>query len=144
MDLSEFLKQAGFHQVPLQHSGVGHFHAAGTLNGRPVSVLIDTGASGTLIHLDLARELDLELQPLDCKGGGAGGAEIPVYCAPDAVLELVGVSPRPEKLIVMDLGHVNQALRSRGENPVEVILGVDVLDARSAIIDYGSNSLFLK
>jgi hypothetical protein len=44
----------------------------------------------------------------------------------------------------MDLSHVNQALALKGSTPVDAILGVDVLEAHSAVIDYGSSSLYLK
>jgi hypothetical protein len=44
----------------------------------------------------------------------------------------------------MDLAHVNAALAQKGATPIDVILGVDVFDAQSAIIDYGSASLFLQ
>jgi hypothetical protein len=39
---------------------------------------------------------------------------------------------------------VNAALAMRGGQPVEAILGVDVFDRHSAVIDYGSQSLFFK
>jgi hypothetical protein len=44
----------------------------------------------------------------------------------------------------MDLTHVNQSLALKGEAPIDVILGADVLQGHAAIIDYGSSSLFLK
>jgi len=44
----------------------------------------------------------------------------------------------------MDLSHVNGALELKGAAPIEAVLGVDILEAHAAVIDYGSNSLFLK
>ena len=144
MSLVEFLLQAGYHQVPLFRSGVGHLHAAGTLNGRPVSVLLDTGGASTVVSLELAREMNLALTKMPFQGGGAGAARLDVYHAPQAALLLGQVVPRPRALMAMDLTHVNQALALKGEKPVEVILGADVFDAQAAVIDYGSSSLFLK
>ena len=72
MTLVEFLLQAGYHQVPLVRTGVGHLHAAGTLNGRPVSVLLDTGGASTIVGLGLAREMNLALTKMPFQGGGAG------------------------------------------------------------------------
>ncbi len=37
----------------------GHYHWPGSINGRAVEFLIDTGATGTAISLDLANELSL-------------------------------------------------------------------------------------
>jgi hypothetical protein len=44
----------------------------------------------------------------------------------------------------MDLGHVNGAFARKGASPIDAILGVDAFDAHAAVIDYGSNSLFLR
>lgn len=46
--------------VELRRRADGHYHWPGTLNGRPVEFLVDTGASGVAIPAALARELDLE------------------------------------------------------------------------------------
>ena len=144
MTLSAFLLAAGFHQVSLSRSGVGHFHAAGSLSGHSVAVLIDTGAASTVVSLALARELGLTLKKLEKKGGGAGRAHLDIFNLPDATLSLGDVEPRCRALFAMDLTHVNQSLALKGEAPVDVILGADVFEAQAAVIDYGSSSLFLK
>jgi hypothetical protein len=144
MSLPEYLSTAGFRQVPLERNGVGHFEAAGTLDGHPVRLLIDTGAASTVVSLSLARELGLEVVPLGRFGGGAGGAQLEVFQLPGAELKLTGVVPKPKALFAMDLSHVNTALQLKGATPVDGVLGVDVFDRQSAVIDYGSSSLFLK
>src|SRR5436305_1653986 len=118
MGLAEFLLQSGYRQVPLSRNGLGHFHAAGALEGRPVAVLIDTGAASTLVRLDLAQQLGLALTKLPHRGGGAGGVTLDVYHVREGALTLGGVRPRPRALMAMDLAHVNQALAMKGEGPV--------------------------
>src|SRR2546427_6910062 len=142
MDLPAFLLAAGFRQVPLARTGVGHFQMPGQLNGRPVAVLIDTGAASTVFNLALARELGLSLQKAGHQGGGAGAARLDIYFAPGAELRLGDFRPRIPALMAVDLTHANQALALKGQSPVDVILGADVFDAHAAVIDYGSNSLF--
>jgi hypothetical protein len=44
----------------------------------------------------------------------------------------------------LDFEHVNAALQAQGSAEVDVILGVDVFDAHAAVIDYPSQSLFLR
>lgn len=144
MSLASHLEAERFRRVPLSRTGVGHFEAAGTLNGRPVRVLIDTGAAGTIVSLALARELGLNSEPLAQCGTGAGGTNLEVFRIDGAELRLGEVVPRPSALLAMDLVHVNTALAQKGVAPVDVILGVDVFDAQSAVIDYGSASLFLR
>jgi len=144
MTLTEFLVQAGYKRVALKRNGVGHFQAAGSLKGRAVSVLLDTGAENTLVSLALARELGLSLTLLPIKGGGAGSASLDVYTVEDDRLELAEAVIRPHRLYAMDLTHVNEALAMKGAGPAEAILGQDVFDAQQAVIDYGSKSLFLR
>jgi hypothetical protein len=144
MTLPAFLSNLGFHRISLSRSGVGHFHAVGSLNSRPVAVLIDTGAASTVVSVSLARELGLTLTKLEMQGGGAGGAHLDIFHLADATLLLGEVRPRARALLAMDLAQVNQSLALKGEAPVDVILGADVFEAQAAVIDYGSSSLFLK
>jgi hypothetical protein len=143
MDLQTFLLGAGFRRVPLSRTGVGHFQTPGQLNGRAVVVLIDTGAASTVFSLALAQELGLALQKAAHQGGGAGAARLDIYFAPGADLRLGDIRPRSQALMAVDLTHANQALALKGQSPVDVILGADVFDAHAAVIDYGSNSLYL-
>jgi aspartyl protease family protein len=46
--------------VELRRGPDGHYHWPGTINGRRVDLLVDTGATGTAIPAALARELGLE------------------------------------------------------------------------------------
>lgn len=142
--LDSFLAAEHYHRIRLTRNGVGHFEAAGTLNGRAVRVLIDTGAANTVISLSLAQQFGLGLQALDMKGGGAGGVNLEVFRVHGVDLRLGDVIPRVPAFIAMDLAHVNTALVQKGANPADVILGVDVFDAQAAVIDYGGSSLFLK
>lgn len=144
MSLPAFLQTAGYRRIPLTRNGVGHFEAAGTLAGRSVRVLIDTGAASTAVSLALARELALALTPLGRTGGGAGGASLEIVQVTGADLRLGDAVPRTKGLYAMDLSHVNAALAQKGTSPVDAILGVDVFDAQAAVIDYGSSSLFLR
>lgn len=142
--LADVLRQAGFRQIPISVSSVGHIHAAGTLDGRPVSVLLDTGGAATLVNLELAREMGLKLDKMPFQGGGAGTERLDIFQAPTAKLAMRDVAPRVRALLAMDLKHVNDALALKGQPAVDVIVGADVFEAHAAVIDYGSRSLFLK
>jgi [ribosomal protein S5]-alanine N-acetyltransferase len=144
MPLSQVLASSGYVRVPLQRSEVGHFHARGRLRGRDVSVLVDTGASSTLVSLALARDLGLALSLHPDKGGGAGGAAMDVFVVEGADLELDPLAIRPRHLLAMDLSHANEALVANGAAPIDAILGLDVFEAQGAVIDYVGSSLFLR
>src|SRR5205807_2649197 len=139
MSLVEFLNRTGYTQIPLSKSGVGHFHTEGLLNDRSISVLIDTGAASTIFSLDLAREMDLPMTKLSMLGGGAGAAQSELHQIQGARLLIGDISPKVRAFLAMDLSHVSQALALKGSTLVDAILGVDVLEAHSAVIDYGSS-----
>lgn len=142
-ELADFLTARGYLRVPLTRSGVGHFHTAGTLNGRPVEVLVDTGAACTVVAMSVVRELGLRAEFIDSGAGGAGGA-LDQYRIDGADLRLGSFAPRLAGPVGLDFEHINAALRAQGSAEVSVILGVDVFDAHAAVIDYPSQSLFLK
>ena len=144
MSLSAFLQSEGYRQIPLTRNLVGHFETDGTLSGRPVRVLIDTGAGSTVVSLSLARELGMELTSEGKTGGGAGGTQLEIFKLKNALLVLDHAVPKPKVLYAMDLSHVNAALALKHAPPVDVILGVDVFEKHAAVIDYGTRSLFLK
>jgi aspartyl protease family protein len=58
--------------VEIRRAADGHYHWPGTINGRAVDFLIDTGASGTAIPAALARELRLPLEE-EVESSTAGG-----------------------------------------------------------------------
>ena len=144
MSLVAFLIQNGYTQIPLSRSGVGHFHTEALLNGRSISVLIDTGAASTVFSHDMAREMNLPMTKLPMFGGGAGGAQLEIHQIQAARFVIGDISPKVRAFLAMDLSHVNRALALKDSDSVDAILGVDVLEAHSAVIDYGSSSLYLK
>ena len=144
MAVVELLEAAGYRRIPLSRNDTGHFQATGTLAGRPLTVLVDTGADSTLVSIDVARELGLALEPLKGAGGGAGGVNLDIFKVSGGDLQVGDVRPRAKALYAMDLSHVNAAFARQGASHIDAILGVDVFDAHSAVIDYGSNSLFLR
>lgn len=143
-ELADFLTAHGYVRVPLRRSVVGHFHTAGTLNGRPVEVLVDTGAACTVVAMSVVQVLGLRSQWLDRGAGGAGGAALDQFRVDGADLRLGSFAPRLAGPVGLDFEHVNAALRAQGSAEVDVILGVDVFDAHAAVIDYPTQSLFLR
>ncbi|MBI3147336.1 MAG: clan AA aspartic protease [Betaproteobacteria bacterium] len=142
-ELIELMATRGYMRLPLRRSVLGHLHTDGTLNGRPVEVLVDTGASATVVSLSLVQEIGLGVQRLNIEAGGAGGL-LDQYLVEGAVLRLGPLTPRLAGPASTDLTHLNRPLREKGGADVAVILGADVFEAHAAVIDYATDSLFLK
>lgn len=64
--------------IELRRGPDGHYHWPGTINGRPVEFVVDTGATATAISAALARELGLEsdgqVQSMTAAGAALGEA----------------------------------------------------------------------
>jgi len=52
--------QAGAREVVLQRNKFGHYVASGEINGKPVTFMLDTGATGVAIPEDVAEYLGIE------------------------------------------------------------------------------------
>jgi hypothetical protein len=141
--LTAFLHTLGYEAIKLHKSVVGHFRIPGTLNGHPIRAVLDTGASYTVIDLARATSLGLKLEPFEGRAGGVGNATMPLYSA-QARLEVAGFKPQASTYNVMDLSHANTALKHRGDEPMDVIIGANLLQQHRAIIDYGSGMLFFQ
>ena len=99
--------------IEIRRGPDGHYHWPGTINGRSVDFLIDTGATGTAISTALAREL--ELQSIgQVQSSTAGGPVTGQVVRADVTLQ-GGV--RAERLRLV-------ALPALAERP---LLGMDVL-----------------
>ena len=99
----------------------GHYHWPGSINGRELEFLVDTGATGTAISAQLARELNLpslgQVQS-NTAGGLVSGRLVSVNLALQG-----GV--RADQLRVVALEGLNYTSGDRrGEQP---LLGMDVL-----------------
>ena len=105
--------QANGGTIEIRRGPDGHYHWPGSINGRAVDFLIDTGATGTAISAALAGELGLK--PVgSVRSNTAGGIVTGQVVVADVALQ-GGVSA--DRLRVV-------ALPGMGERP---LLGMDVL-----------------
>lgn len=99
--------------IEIRRGPDGHYHWPGTINGRAVDFLIDTGATSTAMSQAMARELSLEAQQR-VRSQTAGGVVTGELVRADVVLQ-GGV--RIERLAIV-------ALAGLDDRP---LLGMDVM-----------------
>ncbi len=99
--------------IEIRRGPDGHYHWPGTLNGRAVEFLVDTGATRSAISAELARELGLDAQG-SVASNTAGGLVRGQVARADLALD-GGVRAERLPLVV---------LPALGEQP---LLGMDVL-----------------
>ncbi|MEO8155624.1 MAG: retropepsin-like aspartic protease [Rhizobacter sp.] len=100
--------------IEIRRAGDGHYHWPGSINGRAVDFLIDTGSTGSALSGDMARELKLEAQG-NVKSSTAGGIVTGRRVSADVVLR-GGVTAERLNMTALD-----------GLNNDQPLLGMDVL-----------------
>ena len=142
-ELSVTLMKEGYKAVQLLPSAAGHLHTSGSLQCRKVDVLVDTGASNTVIDIEVARELGLKLTPIDQRGAGVGEASVAVNRVAGAAFSVGGI-PIEGDVFTMDLSAIRAALAARGETAFQAVLGGDTMRKLDAILIYRENILLLR
>ncbi len=134
----------GYSQIPLRTLPTGHHIANVTVNGRPATFVVDTGAGRTVIHRPHTETFGLAVArgPQGTAIGAGGATAINQV----RVNEFTIASTRTAQssIFAMDLSHVVQALDPIAGSPVHGIVGQDIMQAQQAIIDVQHERLYLK
>jgi len=104
---------------------------AASVNGRPVSALLDSAAEATILDRDLARRLKLGAGQT-VVGQGSGRASFDVTLVSGVTLEALGLTLGDQTVAVGDLSDVGRRLLG---HRVEIILGREIFDAARVSID---------
>ncbi len=121
-----------------------HFELEATINGIPGRFILDTGASNTCIGMDRIEFFNLNFEVSDIKAAGAGALEMETLISTNNTIEIGAWKRRRQKIVLFDLVHVNQALTNHDSQPVDGIIGADLLKKGKAVIDYSKKRLYLK
>ena len=142
--LYSFIKDKGFNKIKLKKSKVGHYHVEGKVNGKKAEFILDTGASASV--LDQARIAYFDLKPKEhnAKASGLGATDFKVQRSINNKMILGKLLIGSYALKIIDLSHVNRALRSKGVKQIDGVIGADILNKKKAIIDCGNLTMYLK
>jgi predicted aspartyl protease len=144
-DLATLLATQGYSRVPMIRLATGHYSVEGMAGSVPFDLIIDTGASHTLIDQQRAQRFEMQTEAGGSRATGVGGTldqRVRSGKLDDVSLGTLRMSSLPVR--VLDLSHINGVLSNMGGKPVDGIIGADVLSAQKAVIDYGSGSVFFK
>ena len=132
----------GFSPIPMTALASGHHSVSVILNGKPAAFLVDTGAGATIIHTPYLKRFALS------RGDGAGVATNPtgkLRFDPVAVqgFAVGGTRTRLNKIYAMDISYLVDAVSAASPQPIEGLVGQDVLRDQKAIVDLDKSILYL-
>lgn len=125
-----------------------HVFMDATVSGKRVKMLLDTGASRTVLDKDTLMRLHegIEMEVNQDMAAGLGSAEIENFITL-VDLEMGG----PKSLLipqwqvgVLDLSIVNESYSRIGMQAIAGVIGSDILVTYGAVVDYKKKKLYLE
>ena len=134
-----------FEALPLERSRQNHLLVHAFINGKPARLVVDTGAPVSAIALNRRRHFGLTPIPVKSKlptqlqiNGGFNSVAI----ARRFQLGALGLLDEP--VVLIDLSSSSRAAKALAEEPIDGILGADILFPTSALVDCQTQRLILK
>ncbi|SNR28429.1 Aspartyl protease [Maribacter sedimenticola] len=142
--LKDFLKKKKYVCIPLTLTATNHFELNAKINDITGRFILDTGASNTCIGIDQIDNFGLISKESKIKAAGAGATNMDTLVSKKNTVHIGSWEYKKLKIVLFDLKHVNEALTAHNAEPVNGIIGADILKKSNAIIDYGKKRLYLK
>jgi len=114
-----------------------HIFVDGKLNENPVKWMIDTGADNSLLHLQAAKDNQVEIGPMDKKVYGVGGSAPAAGCTVESV-SMGNAVFKKRRLLATDLDRFERNIDYVG------LFGADFMRECNAVITYREQRIFLK
>lgn len=142
-NMEEHMTQAGYDGVQLYRTKTGHLTATITINGERAVMLLDTGGGATVIDLKRMEKYSLEAKPTGDYAAGIGVEKAALGTA-KADIAIGETVIKGFDLYVMDMYNVNTTFKRHHSMQVDGVLGSDLIERFSAVIDYGNLRLYVK
>ena len=134
-----------FQALPLERSQQNHLLVHALINDKPARLVVDTGAPVSAIALNRRRYFGLTSIPVKSKlptqlqiNGGFNSVAI----ARRFKLGALGLLDEP--VVLIDLSSSSRAAKALNEEPIDGILGADILFPTSALVDCQTQRLIMK
>ena len=144
MTLLQFLTKKGFTKSKLRHTKTNHFEIKATINGVKGRFILDTGASNLCVDFNRIETFKLKTQETEVKATGVGATEMETQISKKNSLKIGKWKKNKVAIVLFDLSHVNNELVKHNIEPVDGLIGADILKKGDAVIDYKKKYLYLK
>lgn len=143
-NLQQFLIKNNYTKVKLHLTKTNHFEIIAKINGKKGLFILDTGASDSLVDIDSIEKFNLTVEDSEVKVAGAGAINMDSKISKKNKIKIGKWNHKKVVLVLFNMTHVNTALKNQNSNPVNGIIGTDLLKKGKAIIDYDKKYLYLK
>ena len=142
--LKDFLTDKGYSKVKLKFTKTNHFEIKASINGIKGRFILDTGASNSCVGFEAIERFNLKVKDSEIKAVGAGASDMLTQISNSNAIKVGKWKKNRVPLILFNLSHVNNGLINHNADPVDGIIGADILKKGKAIIDYEKKYLYLK
>ncbi|EPR72874.1 hypothetical protein ADIWIN_2197 [Winogradskyella psychrotolerans RS-3] len=142
--LKDFLLNKGYSKIKLKFTKTNHFEIKASINGVKGRFILDTGASNSCVGFEAIERFNLKVKDSEIKAVGAGASDMLTQISTSNAIKVGKWKKNRVALILFNLSHVNNGLINHNANPVDGIIGADVLKKGKAVIDYEKKYLYLK
>ena len=142
--LQEYLINKGYTKIKLKLTKTNHFEIKATINGVKGLFILDTGASTSCVGFEAIETFKLNAKDSKIKAAGAGATDMLTQVSKKNTLKIGKWKKGKVVLVLFNLSHVNTALTAHNAQPVDGIIGADILKKSKAVIDYEKKYLYLK
>ena len=144
VSLKDYLLEQGYVRIKLHLTKTNHFEIIVKINGVKGRFILDTGASNSCVEIDAAGTFLLKTQESDIKVTGAGATNMDSMLSKKNTVKIGKWRQNKMMLVLFNLTHVNEGLIRHNSQPVDGIIGADILKKGKAVIDYHKKYLYLK
>jgi hypothetical protein len=141
--LNKFLKSEGYSSVKLIFLETKHYLIEAKVNGIKGRFILDTGASNSCICTSLEDKFKVISKESKEKASSATSQMTHTKISKSNTIQ-IGKWEDKINIITFDMNHINNSLSEKKIDPIDGIMGADILKKSKAILDYKSNKLYLK
>ena len=134
----------GFRRVRMRESEGYNLYVDGSVNGTKARLMVDTGAFATLLHSQFVRRMQIPLRQTKFRSVGVNLAQSRVRLANITRFSIGSLDMQNNRVGVINLEGLIHGGLLEASPPVAGLLGSEMLQRYHAIIDFGTNSLYLK
>ena len=134
----------GFRRIPMHVSDGFNLYVDGAVNGQKARLMVDTGAFTTLLHSRFVRRMRIPMRDTPFSSSGVNLKQRGVQMATISRFSVGSLNLDRKDVGVINLEGLIHGGLLNASPPVVGLLGSEILRLHHGIIDFGTNSLYLK